>query len=309
MPARGSNRTRLLWVSLLVTSLFLITLDLRGVSVVTSIRSGMQSFLAPIQKAGSGALSPFSNFFQDVSNLGRTQSKIEALKEENEKLKSQLILNENVLGELEQLKGVLDLAGTARFKTVSARVITKGSTATFGETIVIDQGSQSGIKRDMTVIAAGGLVGVVKSTTASSAVVLLMSDPSFRMGVRVAGSQDMGILSGEGENRYAIQMLSATGQIKVGDVLLSRGSSGDKPFVPGVPVGRVSYVERSAGQLTKQGRVEGFVDLNGLGVVSVVLNAVSGNPGDALVPRAPKPAPTVTIFVTPTPSPASSTSE
>jgi rod shape-determining protein MreC len=304
MASRGNNRTRLLWVSLLVTSLFLITLDLRGVSVVSSIRSGVQSFLAPVQKVGSALLSPFSNLFEDITNLGRTQSKIENLKEENEKLKTQLIFNKNVLGELEQLKGVLDLAGQARFETVSARVITKGGTGTFGETIVIDQGSSSGIKRDMTVIASGGLVGVVKSTTASSAVVLLMSDPSFRVGVRVAGTQDMGVLSGEGDDRYSLQMLSATGQIKVGDVLLSRGSSGDKPFVPGVPVGKVSFVENTVGQLTKQGRVTGFVDLNGIGVVSVVIDAKAGNPGDALVPKPPRPAPTVTVYVTPSPSPS-----
>lgn len=304
MANRGSNRTRLLWVSLLVTSLFFITLDLRGVSVMSSIRSGTQSFLAPFQKAGSSFVSPLSNLFEDITNLGRTQSKIDDLKEENEKLKSQLIFNENILGELEQLKGVLDLAGKARFKVVSARVITKGGTGTFGETIVIDSGSKAGIRRDMTVIAAGGLVGVIKSTTATSSVVLLMSDPSFRIGVRVAGTQDMGVLSGEGENRFSLQMLSATGQINVGDVLLSRGSSGDRPFVPGVPVGEVTFVENTVGQLTRQGRVQGFVDLNALGVVSVVLDAVGTNPGDALVPRAPRPAPTVTIFVTPEPSPS-----
>jgi rod shape-determining protein MreC len=304
MPARGSNRTRLLWISLLVTSLFWITLDLRGVSIITSIRSGVQAVLAPFQKAGSSIFSPLGNLFDDITNLGRTQSKIENLKEENERLKSQLILNENIVGELEQLKGVLDLAGQARLKVVAARVITRGGTSTFGETIVIDKGSNSGIKRDMTVIATSGLVGVVKSTTANSAVILLMSDPSFRVGVRVAGTQDMGILSGGGDNRFTIEMLSATGQIKVGDVLLSRGSSGDRPFVPGVPVGKVSFVESSAGQLTKQGRVEGFVNLDSLGVVSVVLDAVAGDPGDALVPRAPKPAPTVTVFVTPEPTPS-----
>ena len=304
MAARGSNRTRLLWISLLVTSLFLITLDLRGVSIINSIRSGVQVVLAPFQKAGSSIVSPLGNLFDDITNLGRTQSKIDALREENEQLKSQLILNENVVGELEQLKGVLDLAGQARFKVVPARVITRGGTATFGETIVIDKGSSAGIKRDMTVIATSGLVGVVKSTTTNSSVILLMSDPSFRVGVRVAGTQDMGILSGGGDNRFTIQMLSATGQIKVGDVLLSRGSSGDRPFVPGVPVGKVSFVESSAGQLTKQGRVEGFVDLDGLGVVSVVLDAVAGDPGEALVPRAPRPAPTVTVFVTPEPTPS-----
>jgi len=304
MAARGSNRTRLLWISLLVTSLFLITLDLRGVSIINSIRSGVQVVLAPFQKAGSSIVSPLGNLFDDITNLGRTQSKIDALREENEQLKSQLILNENVVGELEQLKGVLDLAGQARFKVVPARVITRGGTATFGETIVIDKGSSAGIKRDMTVIATSGLVGVVKSTTTNSSVILLMSDPSFRVGVRVAGTQDMGILSGGGDNRFTIQMLSATGQIKVGDVLLSRGSSGDRPFVPGVPVGKVSFVESSAGQLTKQGLVEGFVDLDGLGVVSVVLDAVAGDPGEALVPRAPRPAPTVTVFVTPEPTPS-----
>ena len=60
----------------------------------------------------------------------------------------------------------------------------------------------------------------------------------------------------------------------------------------------------ATGQLTKQGRVLGFVDLNALGVVSVVLQSVSGNPGDSLVPQAPRPAPTVTVFVTPTPTPS-----
>lgn len=303
MATRGSNRSRLLWVSLLVTSLFIITLDLRGVSLLSSLRSGTQSALAPVERLANNFFSPVGDFFSEVGNLGRSKAKIEKLEEENQELKSQVILNENTLAQLESLKGVLDLAGKARYKTVSARVISKGGTGTFSETIVLDIGSDSGVRRDMTVIAAGGLVGVVKSTTASSAIVLLMNDPSFRIGVRVAGKQDMGILLGQGDKSYSLQMLSATSAISVGDVLLARGSSGDKPFVPGVPVGRISYVENTVGQLTKEGRVNGFVDLSSLSVVSVVLAAVAGDPGDALVPKAPRPAPTVTVFVTPSPTP------
>ena len=303
MASRGSNRTRFLLVTLLVTSLFLITLDLRGVSVVTSIRNVTANLLSPIQRFGSDLLSPVGNFFSDVANLGRTRSKIAILEEENKALKGQVVFNAQLQGELKQLKGVMDLAGKAKLTVVSARVISKGGTATFGETFVIDQGSQAGIQRDMTVISAGGLVGVVKSTTSNSAVVLLMSDPSFRMGVRLAGSQDMGILSGQGEGRYLLEMLSATGKIAMGDVLLTRGSSGDRPFVAGIPVGTVKVVENSTGQLTKKAQVEGFVDLNSVSVVSVVIKSSGSNPGDALVPRAPAPAPTVTVYVTPTPSP------
>lgn len=303
MASRGSNRTRFLLVTLLVTSLFLITLDLRGVSVVTSIRNVTANLLSPIQRFGSDLLSPVGNFFSDVANLGRTRSKIAKLEEENKALKGQVVFNAQLQGELKQLKGVMDLAGKAKLTVVSARVISKGGTATFGETFVIDQGSQAGIQRDMTVISAGGLVGVVKSTTSNSAVVLLMSDPSFRMGVRLAGSQDMGILSGQGEGRYLLEMLSATGKIAMGDVLLTRGSSGDRPFVAGIPVGTVKVVENSTGQLTKKAQVDGFVDLNSVSVVSVVIKSSGSNPGDALVPRAPAPAPTVTVYVTPTPSP------
>ena len=112
----------------------------------------------------------------------------------------------------------------------------------------------------------------------------------------------MGVLAGQGRNLYALQMLSANAEITVGDVLLSRGSTGDAPFVPGVPVGKIVFVDNAAGQLTKQARVESFVDLNSLGVVSVVVNSMGNNPGDALVPAAPRPAPTVTVFVTPSPA-------
>lgn len=302
MAPRGTNRARLLLVSLLVTSLLLITLDLRGANVVAAVRSATQTVLSPFQSAGSAILSPIGNFFSDLFNLGNTRERIEELERENEKLKSEVILNQNLEGELAQLKGVLDLAGKARFKTVSARVVSKGGTSAFSETIVLDQGSKAGIRPDMTVISQAGIVGVVKSTSANTSVVLLMNDPTFRIGVRVAGSQFMGVLAGQGRNLYLLQMLSASANISVGDVLLSRGSSGDSPFVPGVPVGKIVFVDNAAGQLTKQARVESFVDLNSLGVVSVVLSSLGNNPGDALVPTAPRPAPTVTVYVTPSPT-------
>ena len=302
MAIRGGNRTRLLLISLLVTSLLLITLDLRGVSIVSSVRSATQTALAPVQSLATWLFSPVGQFFNDIFNIGQTRDRIAELEAENEKLKAKVVFNKDVQGELKQLKGVLDLAGKARFKVVSARVISRGGTATFSESIVIDKGSESGIKRDMTVIAGEGLVGVVKSVTSNNAVIMLMSDPAFRIGVRVAGTQDMGILSGQGGNSFSVMMLKAEAELRAGDVLLSRGSSSYSPFVPGVPVGRVSLVDNALGQLTKEARVSSYVNLDALRIVSVVLGSIAGDPGDALVPSAPRPAPTVTVFVTPTPS-------
>ena len=160
----------------------------------------------------------------------------------------------------------------------------------------------------MTVISDIGLVGVVKSATTSSAIVLLMSDPTFKIGVRIAGSQDVGVLSGNGTNRYTLQLLDATGSIKENDVLVSLGSDNNRPYVPGIPVGYVKKVDTSNTALVKTAYVGSYSQLSSLGVVSVIISAGKNDPHDALVP---KPAPTATIWVTatgtPEPSPSNST--
>ena len=306
MAQRGSSRGRLLLVSLLVSSLFLITLDLRGVSVVSGLRNFTQTLLSPVQSFTTTLFRPIGNFVSDVANLGRTRSQINSLKNENEKLKSELIAAHDAEGKYTQIKNVLDLAAKAQWKVVTARVIAHGGTSTFSQTITIDAGSKSGITRDMSVVAGAGLVGVVKNVTSNSAVVLLMSDPSFRLGVRIAGSQVMGVLSGTGSKSYALQLLDATEDVNLGDQLIARGSDGDKPFVPGVPVGTVTWVDNATGQLTKHANVEGFVKLTSIGVVSVILSTSGVDPRDSLIPPKPKATPTPTVTVTVTPSPSKS---
>ena len=306
MAQRGSNRGRLLLVSLLVSSLFLITLDLRGVSVVTGLRNITQTLLSPVQSFTTTLFRPVGNLLSDIAHLGRTRNQINSLKSENEKLKSELIIAQDAEGKFSQLKSVLDLAAKAQWKVVTARVIAHGGTSTFSQTITIDAGSKSGIARDKSVVAGAGLVGVVKSVTSNSAVVLLMSDPSFRLGVRIAGSQVMGVLSGTGGKSYALQLLDATEDVNLGDQLIARGSEGDKPFVPGVPVGTVTWVDNATGQLTKHANVEGFVKLTSLGVVSVILSTTADDPRDSLIPPKPKATPTPTVTVTVTPSPSKS---
>jgi rod shape-determining protein MreC len=306
MAQRGSSRGRLLLVSLLVSSLFLITLDLRGVSVVSGLRNVTQTLLSPIQSFTTTLFRPIGNFVSDVAHLGRTRSQINSLKNENEKLKSELIAARDAEGKYTQIKNVLDLAAKAQWKVVTARVIAHGGTSTFSQTITIDAGSKSGITRDMSVVAGAGLVGVVKSVTSNSAVVLLMSDPAFRLGVRIAGSQVMGVLSGTGGKNYALQLLDATEDVNLGDQLIARGSDGDKPFVPGVPVGTVTWVDNATGQLTKHANVDGFVKLTSIGIVSVIISTSAVDPRDSLIPPKPKATPTPTVTVTVTPSPSKS---
>ena len=303
----GDNRGRLLIIVLIVTSLFLITLDLRGVQVIDGLRTGTQTALTPVQKAGSWAISPLRNFLSDVTSLGRTRNKIEKLQAENDKLRLSLQNRKNADALLKQLKGVLDLAGTAGYKVVGAKVISQGSTTSFTQSITIDVGSNSGVRSNMTVLSGYGLVGVVKYVYPNSALVQLASDPAFRIGARIAGSQQIGILSGQGTRRGVLQLLDNRSSIKKGDVLLARGSQGGRPFVPGAPIGTVTSVDNSPGAVTQTADVKFYTNFSTLGVVAVVVSGEGADPRDALVPPKPipTPIPTVTVFVTPSPSPTS----
>ena len=295
----------MLLVTLIVTSLFLITLDLRGVKVIDGFTQGTQTVLSPFQRAGSAVLTPVKNFFSDVTHLGRTRNQIEKLKAENAKLKSELINRKNADAQLEQLKDILDLAGTAGYKIVNAKVISHGSSQFFSQTITIDIGSNEGIKKNMTVLSQFGIAGVVKDVYPNSALIQLASDPSFRIGARIAGTQQIGILTGRGTQSASLQLLDNSTNVKVGDILLSRGSIANRPFVPGVPLGYVTSVDNSAGAIAQTATIRYYANFSTIGVVAVVVSASGSNPGDALVPVKPRvtPIPTVTVFVTPSPSP------
>ena len=303
MARGGGNRSRLLLVLLLVSSLFLITLDLRGVNLAGSIRSGVANVFSPLENVAAKIFSPIGNFTSGLKDFGQSKKKIEQLTKEVDLLKSEQILDQDTVGQLSQLKNVLDLAGRGGYQVVAARVINRGSAATFKQTITIDVGSNSGIEKNMTVISDSGLVGVVKSVTSNSSIVLLMSDPTFKVGVRIAGTQSIGVVSGQGGNTYLLQLLDATGEIKEGDVLVARGSQDGKPFVPGVPVGTVTTVQSNASSITQNADVVGVSNLERIGVVAVVTTSPKNDPRDSLVP---KPRPTATIFVTPTPTPSPS---
>jgi rod shape-determining protein MreC len=259
--------------------------------------------LSPVENLFSKIFSPFGRFTTDLRNLGQSNSKIADLTSEINKLKAKDIVDQDMIGQLNQLKNVLDLAGRGGYKVVAARVINRGSAATFKQTITIDVGSKNGVSKNMTVISDSGLVGVVRSVTNNSAIVLLMSDPTFKIGVRIAGTQSIGVISGQGGNSYLLQLLDATGEIKVGDALVARGSSGGRPFVPGVPVGIVTTVQSNASSITQNADVVGISNLGSIGVVAVVISPPNDDPRDSLVP---KPKPTVTVYVTPTPTPTPS---
>ncbi|MEI7943694.1 MAG: rod shape-determining protein MreC [Actinomycetes bacterium] len=309
---RDRRRARLVLGVLIVISLLAITLDLRGGSTFSGPRNVLSGVVSPVQRVASNVTRPIGRFFSDLTKINSNREKINKLTADNRELRAKRVEDKATSGKADLLSQTLNLAASGGYRVVPAQIISMSQSG-FSRTIGIDAGSNSGIKPDMTVIAAGGLVGRVVSAAANSATVLVITDESFKVGVRLAGTQALGVISGRGSGVLDLELLDAQTEVRIGDELVARGSVGAKPFVPGVPVGRVISVVQTPGALTRIAVVKPFVNLATLDIVAVVVSPPKTDPRDSLLPR-PVPTPTVTVTVTatpqavasPTPSPSKS---
>ncbi|MYR60032.1 rod shape-determining protein MreC [Streptomyces sp. SID625] len=301
---RDTKESRLLLVLLIAVAFALITVDIRGGenSPVDGARRGAATVFGPIENGVSGAVDPVGDAVSAVRESGGRHDRLAALEKENAALKAKLGSDDRNRSRLSQLDKMLKLAGQGQYGIKGAQVIAIGAAQGFSWTITIDAGADDGIRRDMTVLNGDGLVGRVTTVGPGTSTVLLANDPDFTVGTRMEGTDELGFASGQGDRPMRVQLLNGKAEVKKGDRLITFGSQADKPFVPGVPVGVVSRVDPSGGDLTRTVYVTPYVGFTKLDVIGVVVQAPKKDPRDTVLPAKPKPAPTPTVTVTVTPT-------
>ncbi|MEU1447003.1 MULTISPECIES: rod shape-determining protein MreC [Streptomyces] len=301
---RDTRESRLLLVLLIAIAFALITVDIRGGqdSPVQGARQAAAAAFGPIENGVSSAVNPVGNAIAAVRDSENRHDRIAQLQHDNTALKAKLGSDDRNRSRLNQLDKMLKMAGAGQYGIKGAEVIAIGAAQGFSWTVTIDVGSKDGIQRDMTVLNGDGLVGRVTTVGPDTATVLLANDPDFTVGTRMESSDELGFASGQGDRPLRVEMLNGKAKIKKGDRLVTFGSQADKPFVPGVPVGVVSRVDPSGGDLTRTIYVTPYVAFSKLDIVGVVVEAPRKDPRDTVLPAKPKPTPTPTVTVTVTPS-------
>jgi rod shape-determining protein MreC len=302
---RDSRRTRLVLGVLLAVALALITLDARGGSggPVRGLRSAGSAVFGSAEYMVGAVTQPVGNFFADLGSGTASQAKDAALQREVVRLRAELSLARLSKTADAQLQRLLQLAGRGRYRIVAANVIAAGPG--YEDSVTIDAGTADGIKPQQTVLNGSGLVGTVTSASAHTATVLLDTDASATVGVRVAGTGEIGAVTGTGRTQSGpaalrLQVFDASAVLRVGQQLVTFGSVNGRPYVPGVPVGVITKVQPSASALTKIAYVRPFANNGSLGVVGVVIVPPRKNPRDSVLPKPPpSPSPTASPGATP----------
>ena len=246
-------------LSLIILAVFIFFLDVYGFAIVKTTRSIINDVIFRVSYIASSPsrLTP---------NLGKGIAGHLNLKEENEKLREvienykSLDLNlEYLTNENKNLRKVLNAENIINAKDIVLAKVLVDRNSPFLKSIIINKGTQSGIKKGMPVTQNNNLVGRIVDTNYLSSRVLLLTDLNSRIPVSLDADSSQAILTGSGTKNPKLEYLPEEYEFKEDVNVFASGK--ERIFIPGTPIGKT----------TEKGEVKLHVDPNQLSFVTVIL--------------------------------------
>ena len=256
---KKGTKQRFSLVALLVFSIGLIILAKISFAPINYLRSGINeivyrtSFIASIPEKYIGysiqAIQKHLRIYKDFNLIEDELKKIKV-----EKYKSVFLETEN-----KRLKKILDDITYFSAETIAKVLIDKQSP--FLRSIIINKGSNNGLKKGMAVLSDQYLIGKIVEVNFSTSRVLLLSDLNSRIPVSIEPGGIQSILTGNGKMSGIIQYTKKDALINEESIVFTSGT-GDL-LKPGIPIGKI----RSDKNLEK---VDFFSDFSQLRYIKIV---------------------------------------
>lgn len=261
--------------------------DRLGVAVIVLILAigvvvlGQQGLFGPI---GSTILAPLvpvqqfvSNIYFSVYNTIFAPSDLAELRARNDELEQQVaqLTNENSqLREIEAqynvVAGLLDYASANPNQRYLAADVVARDESLFLRYVLLNKGSTDGVFRDMPVVTEKGLVGIITEATANASKVLLITDASAAVNVRLQESRAEGVLVGQESGELRLLYITLDVEMQPGDRVITSGLGGT--FPPGLVVGTVASVRRRTNDVSQEADVQSAVEFTQLETVLIITN-------------------------------------
>lgn len=266
------------------TIIFFVIVGIILLSFGGAIRPLLDTIMDPfisVQRWLSDRYVAMYDFFtlpRDVTDLIRRNNELEI---EVSSLQSQVIQLQQQLQESAYLYALLDFARARPQNTYIAAAVIGKDPNPFFQYILIDHGSDDGIRHGMPVITQQGLVGRIDAVTASAARVQLITDAKSIVNVRLLSqnvdAQVTGSLSGD----LTLQMVPTETEFSTGEILLTSGLGANYPS--DIIVGQVLAIRSQENDLFQTASVQPAVDFNAIRAVLIITN-FRAIPVDLLIP-------------------------
>ncbi len=282
--ARRASRRRYVLGVIVLTCLTLITLDTRNgrSGPLASLGGIAHRIVSPVQGAVDDVARPVSDWWDGVTSSGSLKRKNRDLEQQIAALRGQQTQAAEAIRENTDLKALLKLTNALLVKNVTGLIIGRGA-GNFDPTFTIDKGSETGISVDMPVIAPEGIVGKVIQVWHGGAMIQVLTDPSFSVGVQTPGHgaapATTGIATGQSESHDLGVEFDPGTRVLRGDAIVTSPQS--TLFPSGLPVGIISSVTIQPGNTGVNATITPYVHLGALQHL-IVLLWPQGTPGPVL---------------------------
>ncbi len=233
---RGAKQKFSLFV-LILLSLFIFILDNSNLKPIKVLRSLINDGVYRLSAVSSSPIK-FSGASKDffVKHIFTYQEN-ERLRKELEDLKSKDFQTSFLEAENNKLQDVLGLEKKSPYSVINAKVILDKNSP-YLNSVIINKGSNSGIKLGMPVLNEGYLAGRIVEVNFVSSRILLLNDLNSRIPVVISPSGTQAILSGAGKRQPSLEYLPDNFMLGEKDSLVFT-SGKDGVLFPGIAVGKV----------------------------------------------------------------------
>jgi len=236
----------------------------------------LSGYLAPVIKV---ALDPFilaqkwlGTRYLAIYQLVRSPGDVNQIRAENEQLKNENALLRSQLIELQEeqkdnevLYSLLNMARAQPDSDYIAAMVIGRDSSPFMRYVLIDQGSDAGMRHGMPVLTAQGLVGRIDAVASTAARVQLITDPDSAVNVRLPDSNADAMLVGSITGDVTLEMIPQESEIQPGELILTSGLGGTYPS--NILVGQVTGVRKIQTALFQTAAVQPAVDFTSLRAV------------------------------------------
>ncbi len=222
--------------------------------------------VTPLEKVLVWVGTSTSNVWHNYFYLRGVRAENRNLKQQIERMSLEQVRMSQDADQARRLQALLAFKEQFISQTMAAQVI-GSSGSEQSRSVYIDKGESDGIRPDMAVITADGIVGKVLHAYPSTSQVLLINDQSSGVGAILEKSRLQGILKGTSAGEVVLEKVMSDESVPVGEMVLTSG--GDGIFPKGLLVGRVTKAGAGS-DLFLNIRVRPAADLGRLEEVLVV---------------------------------------
>jgi rod shape-determining protein MreC len=280
LATRNARRRGIAFSVLLVITVFLMAFSSNP--AVREVQNGIGFAFKPIQSGLDQVAAGVSSVMTAIAEIDRLRIDNATLKADNDRLKAENARLDEIRRENEQLTALLQLRAGLDFKTAAATVIARESSE-FRRTIVLDRGTNDGIKiGDVATARGGSLVGRVTEAGTDSSTVLLLTDSGSTVIGQLTSNAGTGEVVGQLGGELVMKQIESNVTLNFGDEVVTAGielGGGIRsPYPKGLLIGQVVDFNRDANDVVQTAYLQPAADLEQLEYVLVITDYQGGLP-------------------------------